>query len=172
MNSPSPVSQHRAFTGHKLKLLELFHSGFDIRQYISKRTCISLTMSIAFLSLIGGFLLGKSTSDRYHLIREHKRQNELLQRASLADSDIDDIEARLSGIVRAKLSTNFKDYYAEQYLLVNSQLQQNFTGCIADTAFNASRDDLEEFSRHLIRDQYNSFIKCADILKTFLQDIQ
>lgn len=148
----------------------MLHSGFDIRQYISKRTCISLTMSIAFLTLIAGFLLGKSTSDRYHLMKEHRRQTELLHRQSIAD--IDQIELAISNIVKAKLTTNFKDYYADQYQLVNSQLKQNFSNCIADTTLNTSLDDFNEFSRHLIREEYNSFIKCADILKTFLQDIQ
>lgn len=130
-------------------------------------------MSIAFLTLIAGFLLGKSTSDRYHLMKEHRRQTELLHRPpSSADSDIDRIELAFSVVVKAKLTTNFKDYYADQYQLVNSQLKQKFSNCTADTTLNTSLDDLNEFSRHLIREEYNSFIKCADILKTFLHDIQ
>lgn len=127
-------------------------------------------MSIAFLTLILGFLLGKSTSDRHHLIREHnRRQNELILRSP---QDIDKIEIALINSAKAKLSTVFEEYYLEQHLTINKQLKENLTQCIDSTTFDTSQEDLEDFLRHLIREEYNSFIKCADNLIKFLQNIQ
>lgn len=131
-------------------------------------------MSIAFLTLILGFLLGKSTSDRFHHFKEHNKRlsDELLHRESPGASEMERIENAFAGIVRAKLLTNFNEYYSDSNQVVNNQIKQNFTSCIASTSFNTSLLDLEEFTKHLIREEYNSFIKCADVLKQFVQNIQ
>lgn len=127
-------------------------------------------MSIAFLTLILGFLLGKSTTERHQLIREHNKR--LLTTTVHRDSDIDNIENALITIVRAKLSTNFNEYYSDHHLMINSEMKQSFTNCIAATSFNTSQDDLEDFTRHLVREEFNSFMMCADNLIKFLQNIQ
>lgn len=128
-------------------------------------------MSIAFLTLILGFLLGKSTSDRFHAMRDQKRQSELLLRTSQSRSDVDKIEDALINIVVAKLSTNFKEFYSDHHSEVNDQMKQNFTNCM-NTSFNTSQEDFEDFSRHLIREEYNSLIKCTKILQVFVQNLQ
>jgi 2-methylisocitrate lyase-like PEP mutase family enzyme len=130
-------------------------------------------MSIAFLTLILGFLLGKSTSDRYHVIKDHKRQTELLLRLSQGGNDIDKIEDALITMVRAKLLTNFKEYYSDHHFEVNNLMKNNFTSCMHTSLnFNTSQEDFEDFTRHLIREEQKSFIKCADNLNHFVQNLQ
>lgn len=157
--------------------MNLFHfvfinlfSGLDIRQYISKRTCISVSMSIAFLTLIIGFLLGKSTSDRHHAIKDNRRQNELAHRSS--ENDIEKVENALILVAKSKLLTNFKEYYDNQPNDVNTKLKQNFTNCMDATSVNIYQANLEDFLSNLIREEFVSFITCADSLKKFLQDLQ
>lgn len=144
-------------------------SGFDIRQFISKRTCISVSLSIGFITLILGFLLGKSTADRHHALKDHKRlQN---SRSSLGGTDIEKIEHALLSVASAKLlSTTFNEYYSSNTSTVNNQLKNHFTNCIQSTFLNASQDNLEIFLSHLLNEEYRSFIKCSDDLKTFLQN--
>lgn len=130
-------------------------------------------MSIAFLCLILGFLLGKSTSDRHHLLREQKRVSEELSNRAKS-SELDKIENALISTVRTKLSTNFDDFYSNQSTEVNTQLKQNFTLCITNTSsFEIqSQDNLEDFTKQLIREGFNSFIKCANTLRKFLENLE
>jgi hypothetical protein len=118
-------------------------------------------------------MLGKSTADRHHAFKEHRRlQNELLHRSSLGENDAEKIENALISVASAKLlTTNFREYYNESYASINSNIKQNFTSCIQNTFFNTSQDNLENFLSHLIQEEYNSFIKCSDDLKKFLQTI-
>lgn len=144
-------------------------SGFDIRQFISKRTCISSLMSVAFLTLVLGFLFGKSTSDRHHLIRENNRkQNGLL----LEKSDIDKIEASLLVAANAKMSTSFNESYSERYQEINTLLQQHWLDCIGMPTFNTTIDELGDFVKQIVRQEYNNFINCSESLNLFLQGIQ
>ncbi|XP_055848495.1 uncharacterized protein LOC129913714 [Episyrphus balteatus] len=45
------------------------NSARDIREYVTKRTCVSLVLTMAFFTLISGYLLGKFVSDRQHHMR-------------------------------------------------------------------------------------------------------
>lgn len=133
-----------------------------------------MSLSIGFITLILGFLLGKSTSERHFALKEHTRlQKELLHRSSLGENEAEKIENALLSLAKVKLSsTNFKEYYNDQPTIINNQLKQNFTNCISSATFNTSQENLETFLSHLIQEEYNSFLKCSDDLKTFLQNIQ
>ncbi|XP_037952873.1 uncharacterized protein LOC119683299 [Teleopsis dalmanni] len=44
------------------------NSSREFREYVTKRTCVSLVLTIAFFTLISGYLLGNFVSERkYHL---------------------------------------------------------------------------------------------------------
>lgn len=111
-----------------------------------------------------GFLLGKATSDRHHLTRA--RQSAILYE-SQSQQDINKIENDLRNISR-KLMSKFNG--TDQYLL-NNQLEQNFKNCMALTNYDTTLMDLEETVVSLIRDQYKSFLKCADKLKKLLKNV-
>lgn len=146
-------------------------SGFDIRQYISKRTCISLTMSIAFITLIFGFLLGKFTSDRNHIIKENlKRQQELSHKTVVAQSEVDRLIDSVIEAAQFKLTTNFKEQYLSEHgaSKYHNYLEQNFTSCINGVSRDTSQDDLADFLNNLLRNYYKIYIKCSKELRNIL----
>ncbi|XP_067619084.1 uncharacterized protein [Eurosta solidaginis] len=48
------------------------NSSREYREYVTKRTCVSLVLTIAFLTLILGYLLGNFVSERKYQIRLNK----------------------------------------------------------------------------------------------------
>lgn len=150
-------------------------SGFDIRQYVNKRTCISMTMSVAFIALIFGFLLGKFTSDRNHLIKENfKRQHDVTYRPQVTLSEVDKLINSVLESAREKLSTDssFKEQYFkdEGAKKIVSTLRSNFTSCFNEITTEPEDEDLEDFLRHILRNSYNLYLKCANDLRIILEN--
>ncbi|XP_053946737.1 uncharacterized protein LOC129253271 [Anastrepha obliqua] len=48
------------------------NSSREFREYVTKRTCVSLVLTIAFLTLILGYLLGNFVSERKYQMRLNK----------------------------------------------------------------------------------------------------
>ncbi|XP_036324194.1 uncharacterized protein LOC118737651 [Rhagoletis pomonella] len=48
------------------------NSSREYREYVTKRTCVSLVLTIAFLTLILGYLLGNFVSERKYQMRLNK----------------------------------------------------------------------------------------------------
>lgn len=130
-----------------------------------------MTLSIAFLMLIVGFLLGKSTSDRHHSLKVHNRHNVSFNGMFKEDERMKKIEQDLKDIAKEKLMAGFKEIYSDQYLLINNQLKDRFQSCINSTNFDTSGEDLEGILVDLITVQHESFIKCIDDLEKFLKNI-
>jgi hypothetical protein len=131
-------------------------------------------MSIAFLTLILGFLLGKSTSDRHHLMRDHlKRQNEADSIASRCKTDFDKTEAELMSIARTEMTKNFTDTYSEQYSTINNQIAESFNQCLKNRtqAHQNLNESFEHFLRSFIDEESNFFYTCFDGLKPLLRKI-
>jgi hypothetical protein len=154
------------------KIIFLIFSGFDIRQYVNKRTCISLTMSVAFITLIFGFLLGKFTSDRNHLIKEnYKRQHEVTDRPQTVN-EVDKLISSVIDAARERMSTSseFKEQYFkdEGAKKVVSALGKNFTTCFKEFLIDDDEEDLEDFLKHILRNYYNLYLKCANELRSIL----
>lgn len=132
-----------------------------------------MTMSIAFITLILGFLLGKFTSDRNHLIKEnYKRQQEVNYRPQATQNEVDLLINSVIDAVREKLSTS--STFKEQLLKeeggkkIAASLGRNFTSCLNEFAFESEEEDLEDFLKHLLRTSYNFYVKCAKELKSIL----
>lgn len=128
-------------------------------------------MSIAFLALIAGFIFGKSTSDRHHSREYNRNQNGILNGSFKNERDIKKIENELKEIAEEKFLTSFKANYSDQYFQINSEIKENFKTCIDSTTYDVSQEDFEEFLVRILRDHFESFVKCADKLKKFLKNI-
>ncbi|KAG5683622.1 hypothetical protein PVAND_012895 [Polypedilum vanderplanki] len=147
-------------------------SGFDIRQYISKRTCISMTMSIAFIALIFGFLLGKFTSDRNHIIKE-KRPT--IHKPLVMENEIEKVINTVVRAARIREMTNYKEQHskeeeendddAKSFL---SFYRTNFTNCLSDVTNDNLDDTLEDFLHNLLTEHYKIYLKCARELENIL----
>jgi hypothetical protein len=132
-------------------------------------------MSIAFVTLIFGFLLGKFTSDRNHLIKEnYRRQAEITHRPVVMQNEVDKIINSVIEAARRKLSTNFKEQYYKEHEGANqytTMLSHNFTECIGEIKYESEEEDLEDFIKHMLRNYYDLFVKCArDLRKILLND--
>lgn len=131
-------------------------------------------MSIAFITLIFGFLLGKFTSDRNYIIKEkHKHQQEVTSRPSQSSqNDMDKLISSVIDAAREKLTTNsnFKEEYlkGEGAKKIVSSLGNNFTTCLSEFRFDSEEEDLEDFLRHLLKKYYDSFENCVKELRTIL----
>lgn len=133
-------------------------------------------MSIAFLTMILGFLLGKSTSDRHHLIRDHlKRQNEADSIASQCPHDFDKTEAELMSIARTEMGKNFTEIYADQYAAFNNQIAESFTQCLQLRNRTQTHQDVNESFEHFLKsfldEESRLFYSCFDNLKPVLRKI-
>jgi hypothetical protein len=132
-------------------------------------------MSVAFITLIFGFLLGKFTSDRNQLIKEnYKRQHDVTYRPQVTVSEVDKLIKNVLEAAREKLSTDnsfkeqyFKDGGAKKIL---STLRSNFTSCLSEFAIDFEEEDLEDFLRHILRNSYNLYLKCANDLRNTLEN--
>jgi hypothetical protein len=129
-------------------------------------------MSVAFITLIFGFLLGKFTSDRNHLIKEnYKRQHEVTYRPQTIN-EVDKLISSVIDAAREKLSggSDFKEQYfkEEGAKRVVSALGKNFTTCLTEFSFDVEEEDLEDFLKHILRNYYNLYLKCANDLRTIL----
>lgn len=124
-------------------------------------------MSIAFLMMILGFLLGKSTSDRHHSVREHLRQQNEVNR----QDDIVKIENALVDFAAFKTPTNVKTFYNENYDDFQEHIKEHFVQCLDTSYQNTTVDSLEEFVKYFVREEYKNFKLCAYNLKDFLSDV-
>lgn len=136
-----------------------------------------MTMSIAFITLIFGFLLGKFTADRNHIIRDnHKRQNEIAHRPAVMQSEIDKVINSVIDAAKIKQLTNLKEHYsketnndeegAKRYLKF---FGENFTSCLREVTYENHIDkNLEDFMSSLLRNYYNVYLKCARELRGVL----
>lgn len=132
-------------------------------------------MSVAFIALILGFLLGKFTSDRNQLIKEnYKRQHDVTYRPQVTLSEVDKLINSVIETAREKLSTdsNFKEQYfmEEGAKKIVTTLRTNFTGCLSEFSIDLEEEDLEDFLRHILKNSYNLFLKCANELKVILEN--
>lgn len=132
-------------------------------------------MSVAFITLIFGFLLGKFTSDRNHLIKEnYKRQHDVTYRPQVTLSEVDKLINNVLDSAREKLSTDssFKEQYfnEEGAKKIVSTLRNNFTNCLSEFTIDVEEEDLEDFLRHILRNSYNLFLKCANDLRIILEN--
>lgn len=130
-------------------------------------------MSIAFITLIFGFLLGKFTSDRNHFIKEsnYKRQQEVTHRPQITQNEVDILISSVINAAQEKLSTNsFKEQYFKEDGAKNfvSSLGGNFTTCLNEFSFDHNEEDLEDFLKHLLENSYKLYVKCVKELRSNL----
>lgn len=121
-------------------------------------------MSIAFVALILGFLLGKFTSDRNHIIKESiRRKSELSHRTVVPQNEVDRMIDFVNEGAQFKLTTNFKDQLDSEQVAkkYTNNLRSNFSTCICQNNFDASTDDLAEFLSNLLRYHYKNYLKCT-----------
>uniref|UniRef100_A0A336MUP7 CSON007479 protein n=1 Tax=Culicoides sonorensis TaxID=179676 RepID=A0A336MUP7_CULSO len=132
------------------------HDNMDQRDYVSKRTCVSLVLSVAFCTMICGFLLGKFVSDRHH----HIRQLTLEQSRNANANQIKSIlaEPALKFIESQQTVT-----HADQ----NEQLWREFIGCMQQQNFDYS-ERLDKFVIKFIDQQFRVLNKCLHSLEKFL----
>lgn len=131
-----------------------------------------MTMSVAFITLIFGFLLGKFTSDRNQLIKENfKRQHDVTHRPQVI-TEVDKLINNVLDTAREKLSSD--NSFKEQYLKdegakqIVSTLRNNFTNCLSEFTVDSDKEDLEDFLRHILRNSYNLYLKCANGLNKLI----
>jgi translation initiation factor 2 alpha subunit (eIF-2alpha) len=133
-------------------------------------------MSIAFLTLILGFLLGKSTSDRAHLIRDHlKRQNEADSVGSRCEYDFDKTAAELVSMARTEMMKNFKELYSDQHSTINNHIMDSFNQCLQlknrTHTHQKVHETFEVFLKSFIDEEFTSFRTCIEGLKEVLRKI-
>lgn len=132
-------------------------------------------MSIAFITLIFGFLLGKFTSDRNHLIKEnYRRQHDVTYRPQVTISEVDKLINNVVDTAREKLTSDssFKEQYfkEEGAKKIVTTLRTNFTSCLSKFTVDVDEEDLEDFLRHILRNSYNLYLTCANNLRNILED--
>lgn len=119
-----------------------------------------------------GFLLGKFTSDRHHLVREKVRiQNEV--------KSINEIEnvykLFVASTSSSKLLPEFQETYLINYEQINDQFKVNFTSCLtnsfSNTETNTSSSNLREFLKSLIKNEFDNFISCSKKVNLYLDNL-
>lgn len=127
-------------------------------------------MSIAFIALIFGFLLGKFTSDRNHIIKENQRRLDTVHRTIVTQSEVDRMIDSVAEAAQFKLTTNFKEQYASEQGAnsYHSYLGQNFTSCINQVTYDISNHDLVDFLNNLLKNYYKIYLKCSRDLRNIL----
>lgn len=127
---------------------------------------IKFNCSIDFV----GFLLGKFTSDRHHLVREKVRiQNEVKPM-----NEIDNVYKLFDA--STKLSPIFQETYLNNYEQINDQFKINFTSCLSNslsnTNTNTSGSHLGEFLKSLIKNEFDNFISCSKKVNLYLDNLK
>jgi len=135
-------------------------------------------MSLCFLTLLGGFFLGKYTSERHHLLKEQYKLKHHQQTIgpTQTESDWEKLENTVAHAAQEKLLTSFfKQLYSTEHQAINTKLKSNFTGCLAAAASAEEEEEEEEadlvvFLRHLMRHNAQNFDQCAKSLASFLEN--
>ena len=132
-------------------------------------------MSVAFLTLIVGFLLGKFTSDRNQMIKENfKRQHDVTHKPQMIISEVDKLINSVIETARDKLTTessNLKEQYLQEDgpKKITEMLRHNFTTCLGEFSVDNEEDDLEDFLRHILRNSYDLYLDCTRELRKILE---
>lgn len=123
-----------------------------------------MTMSIAFITLIFGFLLGKFTSDRNHIIKENYKRQHDTHKTVIAQNEVDKL---INSVIDAA-KTNYKDH--TEGTKNAKYFERNFTNClIDDNSHDHLDEDFDDFLSHFLRHYYDMYLKCAnDLRKTLL----
>ncbi|XP_063706140.1 uncharacterized protein LOC134835199 [Culicoides brevitarsis] len=132
----------------------------DQRDYVSKRTCVSLVLSVAFFTLICGFLLGKFVSDRHHHIRmlnlEQSRNANALQ-----------LKNQLSVPALKFVENDHRTTHDEQ----NRKLWQEFIACMQHQTLPYNTERLDTFVNHFIDQQFREMSSCMRKLELYLNQL-
>ncbi|CAD7093632.1 unnamed protein product [Hermetia illucens] len=133
-------------------------TGRDVREYVTKRTCVSLILTIAFFTLISGFLLGKFVADRqYHIkyFRDtdlHMLKDLILARNTL-DSSVEDIIRHSNTSVHNEL---------------NIEIYSQYTHCMKDPIEYKMPLDVfvARYISHKISQQGTCFLKLGEFVRS------
>jgi hypothetical protein len=131
-------------------------------------------MSIAFITLIFGFLLGKFTSDRNHLIKENYRR---MHDTKPPQNEVDKLINSLSEVAKnfnvEQFSKDHNKNYDSEATAINMHkiMHNNFTNCLSDVNYeqlSETIEDLDDFLKHMLRNYYENFKKCVTNLRKVL----
>jgi hypothetical protein len=128
-----------------------------------------MTMSIAFIALIFGFLLGKFTSDRNHILKSKGPTTH--RPITIVEHEIDKVIASVIDAARARqTATNSKDQYFREGedALQLPFFRTNFTRCLSEVPDEQQDESLEDSLNNILRNHYNMYLKCARDLRSML----
>ncbi|XP_061387505.1 uncharacterized protein LOC133328738 [Musca vetustissima] len=146
------------------------NSSSEYREYVTKRTCISLVLTIAFFTLISGYLLGNFVSERKNHIRmllTKKPPNvasdpskDVTSEHTIDISSTDYMclqELHAHQKVKSKLLASAQNLSKLQQgdeairsSSLNTDIYSRYISCTQDVSVNATTNDLSHFIEQLI----------------------
>lgn len=123
---------------------------------------MSLTLSIAFVTLILGYLLGHSTSDRFHRQKQLREQHN--QRRF--DEILTTIEDEL--INYTLNNSKVQSFYNANFTIFESDYRKNFTVCLETTQESLGYVSVDNFIRIFFKEEHDIFLTCARNMINFL----
>ncbi|XP_013102929.1 uncharacterized protein LOC106084046 [Stomoxys calcitrans] len=141
------------------------NTSSEYREYVTKRTCISLVLTIAFFTLISGYLLGNFVSERKNHIRmmlTKKAPNTASEASSPNTIDISStdymnlqelhayqkIKSKLLASAQnlSKLQQGEETYRSKP---INTDIFNRYISCTQDVPYNTT-NELSQFIEQLI----------------------
>ncbi|XP_075147744.1 uncharacterized protein LOC142221804 [Haematobia irritans] len=147
-------------------------STSEYREYVTKRTCISLVLTIAFFTMISGYLLGNFVSERKNHIRmllTNKKPSNIPSEIGkdsphmieIASSDYMNLqELQAYQKLKSKLLATAQNFSSKSHQegdenysskSINSEIFNRYISCTQDISFNATHE-LSHFIGKLIDD--------------------
>lgn len=124
---------------------------------------MSLTLSIAFITLILGYLLGSSASNRHHRQRTFREQHFQLKH----DQVLAAIENEL--VDYALNSSKVQSHFNASFTVFENNFRKNFTSCLETSQEGSGNESVDVFIRTFLREGNDNFLKCAQNMKDFLR---
>ncbi|EDW84348.1 uncharacterized protein [Drosophila tropicalis] len=127
------------------------NSAREYREYVSKRTCASLVLTIAFFMLITGYLLGNFVSERKYQIRQ-----------LLTNKAIKDFGGNGSGSGDRTVQLNKADFASLQELQAYQKTKEHLLTLAQTLDKLLKRDEGEKFLATSINTEiFNKYISCT-----------
>ncbi|KAH8406693.1 hypothetical protein KR222_003388 [Zaprionus bogoriensis] len=125
------------------------NSSRDYREYVSKRTCASLLLTIAFFMLISGYLLGNFVTERKYHIRQ------LLTRKAIKNGEV-------GGDGERTVQLNSADYGSLQELRAYQKTKENLLAAAQVLNKLLQQDEGERYlATSLNTEIFNKYISCT-----------
>ncbi|XP_055381036.1 uncharacterized protein LOC129611756 [Condylostylus longicornis] len=142
----------------------------DIREYVTKRTCVSLILSIAFFTLIAGFLLGKFVSDRqYHI----KHINEVQLPPHIHPINDEFTEYKRAREQLTQTTRLLSEKYRLQHISsdsTNALIYNKYVACVQEGP-EKQHEYVDIFVDNLLSSQTAKHIECLGILKDYINSL-